>query len=94
MNSAFIADVTYPDGTVVEDNANIAKVWSIQNTGTCTWDDGFSLQPVTGRRKRDLGNQIRKSEFVRTGRNCRDQDRCENTLDRRRMGRVLENAGR
>jgi hypothetical protein len=48
MNSAFIADVTYPDGTVVEDNANIAKVWSIQNTGTCTWDDGFSLQPITG----------------------------------------------
>jgi hypothetical protein len=48
FNSAFIADVTYPDGTVVEDNAWIAKVWSIQNTGTCTWDDGFSLQPVTG----------------------------------------------
>jgi len=47
-DSAFVADVTYPDGTVVEDNAWLAKVWSIQNTGTCTWDDGFSLQPVTG----------------------------------------------
>jgi hypothetical protein len=48
MNSEFIADVTYPDGTVVEDEANLAKVWSIRNSGTCTWDDGFSLQPVTG----------------------------------------------
>jgi Ig-like domain from next to BRCA1 gene len=47
-NSAFVSDVTYPDGTVVKGGALIAKVWSIQNTGTCTWDDGFSLQPVTG----------------------------------------------
>ncbi len=63
MNSAFIADVTYPDGTVVEDNANLAKVWSIQNTGTCTWDDGFSLQPVTGDAK---GTWVidQTSEFV------------------------------
>lgn len=51
MNSAFIADVTYPDGTVVQDNVNLAKIWSIQNTGTCTWDDGFSLQPITGAAK-------------------------------------------
>jgi hypothetical protein len=48
MNSEFVADVTYADGTVVEDNADLAKVWSIKNTGTCTWDDGFSLQPITG----------------------------------------------
>jgi hypothetical protein len=63
MNSAFIADVTYPDGTVVEDNANLAKVWSIQNTGTCTWDDGFSLQPITGDAK---GTWLidQKSKFV------------------------------
>ena len=48
MDSAFIADITYPDGTVVEDNSMISKRWSIQNIGTCAWDDGFSLQPVTG----------------------------------------------
>jgi hypothetical protein len=47
-DSAFIADINYPDGTVVEDNVLISKRWSIQNTGTCAWDDGFSLQPVTG----------------------------------------------
>lgn len=48
MDSAFIADVNIPDGSVVEKNSQIAKVWRIQNTGICTWDDGFSLQPVTG----------------------------------------------
>lgn len=48
MDSAFIKDVTLPDGTIVEDNDKISKRWAIQNTGTCTWDDGFSLQPVTG----------------------------------------------
>lgn len=63
MNSAFIADVTYPDGTAVKQNANLAKVWSIQNTGTCTWDDGFSLQPITGDAK---GTWVidEKKEFV------------------------------
>ena len=66
MNSAFIADVTYTDGTVVQDNANLAKVWSIQNTGTCTWDDGFSLQPITGDAK---GSWVidQTSEFVEPG---------------------------
>lgn len=63
MNSEFIADVTYPDGTEVQDNTNLAKVWSIRNTGTCTWDDGFSLQPITGAAK---GTWVidQTSEFV------------------------------
>jgi hypothetical protein len=47
-NAEFIADVTYPDGTVVKSGADISKVWSVKNSGTCVWDDGFSLQPVTG----------------------------------------------
>jgi hypothetical protein len=50
-DSAFVADITYPDGTVVNDDAWLAKAWSVQNTGTCAWDDGFSLQPVTGNAK-------------------------------------------
>jgi hypothetical protein len=47
-NSEYVADVNYPDGTVVKGGSDIAKVWSIKNTGTCTWDEGFSLQPVLG----------------------------------------------
>jgi hypothetical protein len=48
FNAEFVTDVNYPDGTVVKGGAEIAKTWRLKNTGTCTWDDGFSLQPVTG----------------------------------------------
>jgi hypothetical protein len=64
-NSAFVSDVTYPDGTAVKGGEWIAKVWSIQNTGTCTWDDGFSLQPVTGEAMSGKAWVIdQKKEFV------------------------------
>jgi hypothetical protein len=63
LDSAFISDVNYADGTVVEDNTLIAKAWQIQNTGTCTWDDGFSLRPVTGSAKGTWDIKYKK-EFV------------------------------
>lgn len=63
LNSVFISDVNYPDGSVVEDDIKIAKSWTIQNTGTCTWDDGFSLRPVTGDAK-GTWKIIYKKEFV------------------------------
>ena len=63
LDSAFISDINYADGTVVEDNTLIAKAWQIQNTGTCTWDDGFSLRPVTGNAKGTWDIKYKK-EFV------------------------------
>lgn len=67
-NSEFVADVTYPDGTVVKGGALIAKVWSLKNTGTCTWDDGFSLQPVTGEAMGGKPWEITaKKDFVKPG---------------------------
>lgn len=47
-NSAFIADITYPDGTELKANKRILKVWRIQNTGTCTWDEGYLLVQYSG----------------------------------------------
>ena len=66
LNSAFVADINYADGTVVEDDIMIKKVWSIQNTGTCTWDDGFALVPVTGEAKGSWKIDEKK-EFVDPG---------------------------
>jgi hypothetical protein len=63
LNSAFVSDVNYADGTVVQDDIRIAKSWTIQNTGTCTWDDGFSLRPVTGDAK-GTWDITYKKEFV------------------------------
>jgi len=65
-DSAFVADINYFDGSVVEDDVMIEKVWSIQNTGTCTWDDGYSLVPVTGDAK-GTWKIDEKKEFVDPG---------------------------
>jgi len=67
-NSQFIADVTYPDGSVVNEKELIAKVWQIKNTGTCTWDDGYSLQHVTGESMGGKPWEITQtSQFVEPG---------------------------
>lgn len=47
-NSAFEGDITIPDGTVLEPGRNFQKVWAIRNTGTCTWDEGYSLVYIAG----------------------------------------------
>jgi hypothetical protein len=47
-NSIYIADVTVPDGTVVKPGVNFEKVWRVQNTGSCTWDDGYKLVFIGG----------------------------------------------
>ena len=52
-NSAFEGDVTIPDGTVFKPGKNFVKVWKIRNTGTCTWDEGFTLVFIGGDRALD-----------------------------------------
>ncbi|MFZ5820968.1 MAG: NBR1-Ig-like domain-containing protein [Chloroflexota bacterium] len=67
-NSEYIADITYPDGEVVQDKQLIAKVWQIKNTGTCTWDDGYALRHVMGESLGGMPWEITsKSQFVEPG---------------------------
>lgn len=47
-NSAFEGDITIPDGTVLEGGADFQKVWGLRNTGTCTWDEGYTLVYIAG----------------------------------------------
>ena len=47
-NSIYIADVTIPDGTVLGPGVDFEKIWRVQNTGTCTWDEGYKLAFVGG----------------------------------------------
>lgn len=46
----FIADVTIPDGTIFPPNARFTKIWRLQNVGTCTWNNQYSLVFVSGER--------------------------------------------
>jgi len=52
-NLIWIADVTYPDNSEIRPGINFEKVWRVQNTGTCTWDDGYVLVFVGGDRALD-----------------------------------------
>ena len=67
-NSAFITDVNFPDGTAIKVSKYFEKVWRIQNTGTCTWDDGYALVHVAGSNLSG-GNWVikYKSQFVEPG---------------------------
>jgi hypothetical protein len=47
-NLAFEGDVTIPDGTTLEPGRNFEKVWALRNTGSCTWDDGYSFVYIGG----------------------------------------------
>lgn len=55
-NNTFIADVTIPDGTIFQDSnprggrpgSDFQKVWRVQNTGNCKWDEGYQLAFIGG----------------------------------------------
>jgi hypothetical protein len=49
-NSAVFVGETIPDGTKFMPNVNITKVWTLRNTGTCTWTDGYSFRLISGER--------------------------------------------
>jgi hypothetical protein len=44
----YLADITIPDGTVVEPGQILDKRWEIENNGTCNWDEQYSLQLIAG----------------------------------------------
>lgn len=46
--AALTADLTLPDGSIVSPGQSLTKTWRLQNTGTTTWGDGYSLVFVDG----------------------------------------------
>merc|ERR1719265_2633821 len=44
----FIADVTLPDGTVVEAGSKVTKIWKLHNHGSKDWSEGTQLLHVGG----------------------------------------------
>jgi len=43
-----VADVTFPNGTLVTQNTSFSKIWRLKNVGTCTWSYGYSLVLANG----------------------------------------------
>lgn len=49
VNAAeFVADMTIPDGSVLESDSSFAKTWRVKNTGTCAWDNHYAIAFVDG----------------------------------------------
>jgi hypothetical protein len=40
---SYVADVTIPDGVVIKPGEKFVKTWRVRNTGTTTWDTGYTL---------------------------------------------------
>lgn len=47
-NSAYVADVTIPDGTIMAPGQSFEKKWKLQNTGSCTWSTSYQLAFASG----------------------------------------------
>jgi Ig-like domain from next to BRCA1 gene/Bacterial Ig domain len=47
-NSDFIADITIPDGSVVQPGSGFVKTWRVRNSGTCDWDSSYSIALAEG----------------------------------------------
>lgn len=67
-NSAYIKDVTYPDGTAVKPGETIKKTWLVSNTGTCTWTPtykvGFGYGEPMGGAATPIGKTVKPGEQV------------------------------
>lgn len=47
-NSKWIADVNFPDGTVVGSGESFTKTWRFQNTGSTTWNKDYRIIYLEG----------------------------------------------
>ncbi len=47
-NKAKFVSETIPDGTEIQPGAQFTKVWTLQNTGTCTWTTNYAAVHVGG----------------------------------------------
>ena len=44
----FIADVNFPDGTVLQPGAQFTKTWRLKNVGSCAWSTSYQLVFFSG----------------------------------------------
>jgi hypothetical protein len=44
----YLEDTTIPDGTLVAQGEILDKRWLVENSGSCNWDDRFSLRLIAG----------------------------------------------
>jgi len=43
LRANWIADLTIPDGTVMQPDETFYKTWRVKNNGTCTWNSAYKI---------------------------------------------------
>lgn len=67
-NNAVFVGETVPDGTIIHPAKRFDKAWQFQNTGTCTWDEGYSFQYKSGEQMQGENVTItQSSDFTKPG---------------------------
>jgi hypothetical protein len=59
--SAYVSDVTIPDGTFLALGANFVKTWKFKNTGFCTWNKNYWLIFTSGNLMNGKATKINQS---------------------------------
>lgn len=44
----YLEDLTIPDGTQVSPGQQLDKRWQVENSGTCNWDERYSIRLISG----------------------------------------------
>jgi hypothetical protein len=44
----YLGDISIPDGTTVEPGSTLDKQWDIKNSGSCDWDESYSVRLIEG----------------------------------------------
>jgi hypothetical protein len=45
---AYLADLNFPDGSIVTPGQSVEKKWRVQNQGSCNWDGRYRLKLLGG----------------------------------------------
>jgi len=64
-SSAYVSDVSIPDGTELYPDQEFTKTWTLKNTGTCTWTASYELTFYSGNKM--SGSAIAIDESVAPG---------------------------
>lgn len=64
--ASFVRDATIPDGSTLPPSSTFTKTWEIKNTGTCTWNSGYTVV-FAGRGQQMNGQGLPVSGEVKPG---------------------------
>jgi hypothetical protein len=45
---SFEQDLSIPDGSIVKPGSALDKQWQVKNSGTCNWNDTYTVQKIDG----------------------------------------------